>query len=142
MPNLKTLLFNIKAKFKSVTARMKRSNLSSFWQRLSAWRPNNLVLLGIGSTLVTLLVVIISLKLYHDSGDIYLDRSRPGFMPEETEVSQKTDNSDYNFSDFGSLKSTDLDELLEHLKTELDHLNDFSSEPFSPAPLSDEALGL
>lgn len=142
MPNLKTLFSKLKTKLKPVATHSAETDSPSFWRRLLAWRPNNLVILGVGSTLITLLVVIVSLKLYHDSGDIYLDRSRPGFMPEETEVSQKTDNSDYNFSDFGSLKSTDLDELLEHLKTELDHLNDFSSEPFSPAPLSDEALGL
>ena len=142
MPNLKTLFAKLKTKLKPVTAPAAESDSPNLWQRLLAWRPNNLVILGIGSTLITLLVVIVSLKLYHDSGDIYLDRSRPGFMPEETEVNQKTADSDYDFSDFGSLKAADIDELLEHLKIELDHLNDFSSEPFSPAPLSDETLGL
>ena len=40
----------------------------------------NLFLLGIIATSVALLTTFISLKIYHDSGDIYLDRSRPGFL--------------------------------------------------------------
>lgn len=102
----------------------------------------NLLILGVGATLITFLVTSISLKLYHDSGDIYLDRSRPGFLPEEEENEMDKDSANYVFPDSGAVTLEVLDEYLENLKTELDRLNDFSSTPFGPAPLSDDALGL
>ncbi len=101
----------------------------------------NLILLGLGATLIAFLTTFISLKIYHDSGDIYLDRSRPGFLPEEEESTQPENSTNYTFSDSGKLTDEVLDEYLENLKKELDHLNDFTSEPFSSAPLSNENLG-
>ena len=43
----------------------------------------NLVLLGVGSILIAFIMTGVSLAVYHNSGDIYLDRSRPGFLPDE-----------------------------------------------------------
>lgn len=101
----------------------------------------NLVLLGLGAILITLITTFISLKIYHDSGDIYLDRSRPGFLPEKDEAEKEKDPADFKFSDSGIITPAVLDEYLENLKTEINRLNDFSDDPFSPAPLSDETLG-
>lgn len=101
----------------------------------------NLVLLGIGSILITLITTFVSLKLYHDSGDIYLDRSRPGFLPEKEEAESDKDSTDFKFSDAGELTNEALDEYLEHLRQEIDRLNDFSDNPFGATPLSDETLG-
>ncbi|MBR3180987.1 hypothetical protein IKF63_02830 [Candidatus Saccharibacteria bacterium] len=102
----------------------------------------NLLILGLGSTIITFLFTFITLKIYHDSGDIYLDRSRPGFLPEKEEAERDKDNTDYSFPDSGVLTSKDMDEYLENLAEELDRLNDFSSDPFGPKPLSDESLGI
>ena len=49
----------------------------------------NLVFLGLGAVLIATLTTSISLYLYHESGDIYLDRSRPGFLPEKVETVKK-----------------------------------------------------
>ena len=46
----------------------------------------NLVLLGVLATLIAVITTGVSLMLYHNSGDIYLDRSRPGFLPDEEEA--------------------------------------------------------
>lgn len=102
----------------------------------------NLLILGLGATLITFLTTFVALKIYHDSGDIYLDRSRPGFLPEETEVEADQDETDFVFSDTGKLTADVLDEYLKNLKLELDRLNDFSSEPFGSTPLSNESLGI
>ncbi|MBQ6147559.1 hypothetical protein IJH66_02005 [Candidatus Saccharibacteria bacterium] len=103
----------------------------------------NLVLLGIGAILVASLTTAVSLYLYHDSGDIYLDRSRPGFLPEKEETEQeKDDNKDYSFSDYGAITEKTLDEYLENLEQELDRLNSFSGDPFSLDSLSNNALGI
>ncbi len=103
----------------------------------------NLLLLGIGAILMAILTTFISLTIYHDSGDIYLDRSRPGFLPEKEEVEETTDNSDdYALPDSGRLTEEILDEYLENLKKEINRLNDFSDAPFGEKPLSDETLDL
>ena len=44
----------------------------------------NLLILGIISVLIAVTTTGVSLAIYHYSGDIYLDRSRPGFLPDET----------------------------------------------------------
>ena len=46
----------------------------------------NLVLLGVLAVLIATVTTCISLAIYHNSGDIYLDRSRPGFLPDEEEI--------------------------------------------------------
>ena len=123
------------------------SLLRSFRARFSAWLaassgPRNLVFLGVAAVLITFATVSVSLKLYHDSGDIYLDRSRPGFLPEKEEAEEDADPADYSFPDSGTLSEEDLTDFLTNLKSELNRLNDFSSDPFSPVPLSDDTLGL
>lgn len=103
----------------------------------------NLILLGVGSTLIAVLSTTISLFLYHDSGDIYLDRSRPGFLPEKEEAKEEKDeNKDYSFPDSGSISEKDLDEYLKNLDLELKRLETYSADPFSLDSLSDDSLGL
>ena len=102
----------------------------------------NLLILGLASTFITFLFTFVTLKIYHDSGDIYLDRSRPGFLPETEEAEQDKDDTDFSFSDSGPITKEVLGEYLENLAEELDRLNDYSSDPFGPKPLSDESLGI
>lgn len=110
----------------------------------SALSPSsrNLFLLGFGAAVITVLLTAISLKIYHDSGDIYLDRSRPGFLPESEEAEAEKDNTDYTFPDSGIINKDVLEEYLENLERELDRLNDFSSDPFGEKPLSSDSLGI
>lgn len=102
----------------------------------------NLIILGVGAILITVATTITSLTLYRVSGDIYLDRSRPGYLPDEDEVVENTEtDTNYIFSDSGTLTYDDLSEYLIELKKVDDRLNDFS-DPYSPTPLSDESLGI
>ncbi|MBQ3430295.1 hypothetical protein IJG21_02630 [Candidatus Saccharibacteria bacterium] len=103
----------------------------------------NLILLGVGSTLIATVTTAVSLFLYHDSGDIYLDRSRPGFLPDEKETKEEIDeNKDYSFPDSGSITEKDLDEYLKNLDLEFKRIESYSADPFSLDSLSDESLGL
>ena len=63
---------------------------------------HNLLILGVACTVIAVITSGISLYLYHSSGDIYLDRSRPGFLPDEQEQSEDP-RSNYKFSDTGIL---------------------------------------
>lgn len=102
----------------------------------------NLIILGVGAFLITAATTITSLTLYRVSGDIYLDRSRPGYLPDEDEVVETTEtNTNYAFSDSGTLTYDELSEYLDELKKVDERLNDFP-DPYSPLPLSDASLGI
>ena len=99
----------------------------------------NLMLLGLISIAISIATTAISVAIYHYSGDIYLDRSRPGFLPEESE--NDTPETKFTFSDDGTVDEKVLDEYLKHLEEEQQKLNT-TKPPFSPDPLSDESLGI
>ena len=103
----------------------------------------NLVILGILSIVITGILSCISLFLYHSSGDVYLDRSRPGFLPSEEEIEETStiEKVEYNFSDSGNIDAATLDEYLEKLRAEIEYLNKFEN-PFGDKALSDENLGI
>lgn len=102
----------------------------------------NLAILGAGSILIAVITTAVSLTIYRNTGDIYLDRSRPGFLPDKEEASAETNvTTNFTYSDSGELDPEELDQYLKELKAIEERLNDLS-EPFSPAPLSDESLGI
>lgn len=101
----------------------------------------NLVLLGVASVLAALITTGVSLAIYHNSGDIYLDRSRPGFLPDEEEVETEPVEEDYTLEKSGSVTRAVVDEYLEAYGRELDAIDAFE-KPFSASVLSDEKLGI
>ena len=102
----------------------------------------NLVLLGVGATMIALVATSISLLIYHNSGDIYLDRSRPGFLPDEEELElDEIKVEDFDFEKTGKITEEVLDEYLEHLETEMKVIDSFEGA-FSEEALSDEKLGI
>ena len=104
-------------------------------------KPNrNLLWLGIISTAVAVVAAGVSILIYHNSGDIYLDRSRPGFLPDEEEIEAEPKEK-FSFPENGALTEDDLDEYLEHYQEALDDLDRLKS-PYAADPLSNQALGL
>ncbi|MBR2709858.1 hypothetical protein IKE72_02135 [Candidatus Saccharibacteria bacterium] len=105
----------------------------------------NLVLLGVISCVIALITVTFSLLIYHNSGDIYLDRSRPGYLPDEDEVGKRDEgdeeDEDYTFNKSGTITLEVIDEYLKHLNTEVQATDEYP-DAFGPEPLSDSALGI
>ncbi|MDO4612000.1 MAG: hypothetical protein Q4B29_00855 [Candidatus Saccharibacteria bacterium] len=103
----------------------------------------NLTILGVVSVVVTLVLTTISLTIYRVSGDIYLDRSRPGYLPDEEEVREEENDPEgnYDFSQTGEITMEVLDEYLEKLEVEIRAIDAYA-EPFSEEALSDEKLGI
>ena len=103
----------------------------------------NLILLGIIAMVVAVLSTSVSLAIYHYSGDIYLDRSRPGYLPdeEESEEEQESEEGDYSFEKTGVITKEVLDEYLEKLQLEIDAIDEYK-DPFGESLLTDEALGI
>ncbi|MBO4276195.1 hypothetical protein J5868_00600 [Candidatus Saccharibacteria bacterium] len=102
----------------------------------------NLVILGIASVVIAFLTTGVSLALYHNSGDIYLDRSRPGYLPDEEEIEQDDNVKDeYVFDKTGTINDTVLEEYAENLQNEIEAIEAYKN-PFSADALSDERLGI
>ena len=102
----------------------------------------NLMRLGLIATIITILTTSISLVIYHNSGDIYLDRSRPGFLPEKHKVKHDDEpEKNYSFPESGNLDSKTLEEFRENFKKTLKDTKNLK-DPFSDENLSDDFVGL
>lgn len=102
----------------------------------------NLAVLGSTALAIAAATTGASLLIYRNSGDIYLDRSRPGYLPDKEESQEEpVTNSNFNFPDNGPLDKAELKEYLKELGTINARLKALS-DPYSPAPLSDESLGI
>lgn len=102
-----------------------------------------LILMAVIAIVISLSLTTVSLAIYHYSGDIYLDRSRPGYLPDDEEVETKddTEEGDYTFEKSGAITKEVLDEYLKKLQVEVDALNEYQN-PFDDEALSDEHFGL
>ena len=103
----------------------------------------NLAILGVVSILIALTTTGVSLAIYHNSGDIYLDRSRPGFMPDEEEIGEVEEKveEEYDFAKKGSVTREGLGEYIENLDEMIKAIDSYE-KPFGPEVLSDEHLGI
>lgn len=100
----------------------------------------NLCLLGVAAVALAILTSGIALTIYHHTGDIYLDRSRPGFLPEKNE--QKKPNEDnYSFNENTPLNKESL-ERFRNSFTETFRGAKEVERPFGPEPINDRSLGI
>ena len=102
----------------------------------------NLIILGALSVLVATVTTGVSLAIYHNSGDIYLDRSRPGYLPDEQEI-EDTDEKEveYELDKTGKITMEVLEEYLENLNQEVKSIDAYD-KPFNQDILSDKQLGI
>ena len=98
----------------------------------------NLAILAVGAVLVAMATTVVGVYLYVSSGDIYLDRSLPGLLPE---ISEQEDSAEeqFVFNDYGAVNKGVLGDFLKHFGEAEREVRDFK-EPFSDAPLSDDSL--
>lgn len=102
----------------------------------------NLVILGVLSVLVATATTGVSLAIYHNSGDIYLDRSRPGYLPDEDEIEENGDDKmEYELEKSGKITMDVVEEYLENLETETKSIDSYEDD-FGPEVLSDKHLGI
>ncbi len=102
----------------------------------------NLVILGVVSIMIAMATTGISLAIYKFSGDIYLDRSVPGFLPDKEEIAEEIDDDlDYDFAKAGPVTAEVIEEFLGKFQSEINALDAYSS-PFDVDALSDERLGI
>lgn len=100
----------------------------------------NLMILGAGAAAIAFISTAASLFIYHETGDIYLDRSRPGYIFED-EKHNVTDDKKEAFPNDGAVTAETLDDYIRELddaKSKIDALSD----DFSLEPLSDESLDI
>lgn len=103
---------------------------------------HNLIILGASAISIAIVTSAIELWIYRSSGDIYLDRSRPGYLPDIDEAKEDADNSSsYTYPENGALDADELQKYLDAFKGAGEHLDKIDN-PYSPDSLSDESLGI
>ncbi len=100
----------------------------------------NLIILGLISIAIVIVTTTISLYIYRATGDIYLDRSRPGFIS-ESDTSDPIADPVKKFSSDGEVTAETYDEYLKELDTIIENLEE-SDESFNEVPLSDDSLNI
>ena len=102
----------------------------------------NLVILGVLAILIAAATTGVSLAIYHNSGDIYLDRSRPGYLPDEEEIEESEDEKmEYELEKSGKITMDVVEEYLENLDTETKAIDAYEDN-FGSEALSDKHLGI
>lgn len=103
----------------------------------------NLILLGVIAVTIAIISTGVSLFVYHDSGDIYLDLSRPDLMSDKENKQPENDDdnkAEYKFPDGEEMLTADeLEEYLINLDEEAGKLNAVP-DPYSLESISDENL--
>ena len=80
--------------------------------------------------------------VYHNSGDIYLDRSRPGYLPDEEEIEDEEEKElEYQLDKTGKMSMDVLEEYLKNLDYEVKAVDSYE-KPFAEGVLTDERLGI
>ena len=100
----------------------------------------NLMILGFVAGVLALATTAISLIIYRTTGDIYLDRSRPGYISEDEKNDKKYEAKE-KISTEGEVTEATVDEYLEQLDSVRGRI-DSLSKSFDPDPINDDALGI
>ena len=100
----------------------------------------NLIILGFSVTVIAIISTAISLHIYRETGDVYLDRSRPGYIFEDEKHDTDDDKKEL-FSADGEVNASVLDQYLKEFDTVMDRIEDASND-FSPEPISNESLSI
>ena len=107
-------------------------------------RNFNLAILAVVAIIIALITTSISLFIYKITGDIYIDRSRPGYISKEEEGKISDDGQSkkttYTFSPDGKVTKKTLKKYLKNFEEVQKRTQE--SEVFGEAPLSDESLGI
>lgn len=104
----------------------------------------NLLFLTVAAILFALITTMVSVFIYTASGDIYLDRSRPGFISkEEKTITDGEINSDSSrsFSPEGHVDKKVLKKYLKSYNINLRKIQN-ADYAFPDGPISDESLGI
>lgn len=100
----------------------------------------NLMILGVAAAAIAFVSTAVSLHIYRETGDVYLDRSRPGYIFEDEKHDTDDDKKEL-FSADGEINSGVLDQYLKEYDTVMERIED-ASDDFSPEPLSNESLSI
>lgn len=100
----------------------------------------NLIILGASATVIALISTAVSLNIYRTTGDIYLDRSRPGYISEDEKHNTEDDQKE-TFSNEGEINADTIDEYLKELDIITKRIDDASND-FSGDAISDESLSI
>ena len=93
--------------------------------------------MGILAIAIALLTTSVSIYFY-SKGDIYIDRSRPGYISEDEKHNDEDDRQE-KYSNEGDVTEKSIDEYLDELDRVTERI-EATQNDFGPDPLSDDNL--
>ena len=100
----------------------------------------NLIILGLSAVLIAIVSTAASLQIYRATGDIYLDRSRPGYISDGEKHSEEDDQKE-NFSNEGEITKSAIDEYFKEFDKITNRISE-SSDDFLLDAINDDSLGI
>lgn len=103
---------------------------------LGFWAQHRFLLLIIGTIVISIILVVISMVIYNVSGSAQLDLSRPGYQSVSNQVERGTTIKD--FSATGPVTKNTLDEFLKQYDeqaTKAKAVDAFNGDPLNPEAL-------
>jgi hypothetical protein len=100
----------------------------------------NLIILGLSAVLIAIVSTAASLQIYRSTGDIYLDRSRPGYISDGEKHSEEDDQKE-NFSNEGEITKSAIDEYFKEFDKITNRISE-SSDDFLLDAINDDSLGI
>lgn len=100
------------------------------------WMRHRFALLLVSSILITLVLTVISMVIYTQSGAAQLDLSRPGYRSVSSQVEK--DNTVDSFSATGSVNKDTINQFIDLYKTQAEKTK--SVDAFNGDPLNPEVL--
>ena len=105
-------------------------------EELTFWAAHRFLLLIVGTLIIAVVLVSVSIVLYNVSGSAQLDLSRPGYKS----VSDKVDRNDTvtDYSAFGPVNKATIDEftkIYDQQATKAKAVDAFNGDPLNPEVL-------
>lgn len=105
-------------------------------EQLSFWDEHRFMLLIIGTIVIAVVLVVISIVIYNVSGSAQLDLSRPGYQSVSDKVDRENTVTDY--SAFGPVNKTTVNEFTKIYDQQAQRakaVDAFNGDPLNPEVL-------
>lgn len=102
---------------------------------------HSFLLFIVGSVLVSVVIVVVSMAMYNGSGAAQLDLSRPGYVSVRS-LAAEGDSDFQGYSSMGKMDKNAINEFKKLFDTQAQKLKSFDAFGGSPSPLSPASLGI
>jgi hypothetical protein len=120
---------------------MEANKSSTVYEEKPFQERHSFLLFIIGSVLVSMVIVVISMAMYNGSGAAQLDLSRPGYISVRSQAAEG-DSDFQSYSSVGKMDNNAINDFKKLFDIQVQKLKAFDAFGGSPSPLSPASLGI